>query len=99
MFKISVKFQKNRNKTVGGIAPLSIHFHCQNARKMTKFQLQKKVIKIDLTIISEPHAYLQSMIKTFVKFQKNRNETVGEVAHTKYPLSIDFHCQNTRKMP
>ena len=34
MVKTSVKFQKNLNITVGGVActryPLSIHFHCQN---------------------------------------------------------------------
>ena len=102
MMKTSVKFQKNRNKTVGGVAhtryPLSIHFHYQNARKMTKFKLQKKVSKINLRIISKPHAHLQSMTKTSVKFQKNWNKTVGGVAHTRYPLSIHFHYQNAQKM-
>ena len=102
MMKTSVKFQNNRNKTVGGVAhtryPLSIHFHYQNARKMTKFKLQKKVSKINLRIISKPHAHLQSMMKTSVKFQNNRNKTVGGVAHTRYPLSIHFHYQNARKM-
>ena len=102
MMKTSVKFQNNRNKTVGGVAhtryPLSIHFHYQNARKMTKIKLQKKVSKINLRIISKPHAHLQSMMKTSVKFQKNWNKAVGEVAHTRYPLSIHFHYQNARKM-
>ena len=41
---------------------------------------------------------LQRMVKTSVKFQKNRSKTVGGVAHTRYPLSIRFHCQNARKM-
>ena len=77
---------------------LSIHFNCQNDRKITKFKLQTKVIKINLSTISKPHAYLQSLVKISVKFQKNRNETVGGVAHTRYPLSIHFHCQNARKM-
>ena len=39
-----------------------------------------------LTIISKPHAYLQRMVKTSVKFQKNRSKTVGGVAHTRYIL-------------
>ena len=49
MAKTSGKFQNNRNKTVGGIAhtryPLPIHFHYQNARKTTKFKLQKSVLR------------------------------------------------------
>ena len=50
--------------------------------------------KNNLRIISNPHAYLQSMYKTPVKFQKNRYKTVGEVAHTRYPLSIHFDRKN-----
>ena len=65
-----------------------------NSRKMTKFS-----VKINLWIISKPHAHLQNIIKTYmyVKLQKNRNKTVGGVAHIRYPLSIHFHCQNSRK--
>ena len=55
-----------------------------------KVQIAKKVTKINLRIISKPHAYLQSMVTTSVKFQENRNKTVGGVAHTWYPLSIHF---------
>ena len=40
--------------------------------------------KNNLRIISEPHAYLQTMIKISVKFQMNRHKTVGGVAHTMY---------------
>ena len=50
----------------------------------------KKVTKINLRIISKPHAYLQSMDTTSVKFQENWNKTVGGAAHTRYPLSIHF---------
>ena len=57
-------------------------------------QLAKKVIKNNLRIISKPHAYLQTMYKTPVKFQKNRYKTVGGVAHTRYPLSIHFDSKN-----
>ena len=94
MVTTSVKFQESRNKTVEGVAlaryPLSINFHCQNARKMAKFNLQKKVTNSNLRTISKPHAYLQSMVTTSVKFQENRNKTVGGVAHARYPLSIHF---------
>ena len=78
--------------------PLPIHFHCENARKNGYVQIAKKVTKINLRIISKPHAYLQSMVTTYVKFQENRNKTVGGVAHTRYPLPIHFHCENARKM-
>ena len=41
--KTPMKFQKNRYKTVGGVAPtrypLSIHFVIDNAGKMAKFNL------------------------------------------------------------
>ena len=57
---------------------------------MAKFKLRKKVTKINLRIISKPHAYLQSMVTTSVKFQENRNKTVGGVAHTRCPQSIHF---------
>ena len=101
MVKTSVKFQKNPNITVGEVVctrdPLSIHFHCVNAEKVSKLKLRKKVSKIKLRIISKPHANLQSMVKTSVKYQKNLIITVGGVACTRYPLSIHFHGQNVRK--
>ena len=101
MVKTYVKFQKNPNITVGEVVctrdPLSIHFHCVNVEKVSKLKLRKKVSKINLRIISEPHANLQSMVKTSVKYQKNLNITVGGVACTRYPLSIHFYCQNVRK--
>ena len=53
--------------------------------------------KNNLRIISKPHAYVQTMSKTPVKFQKNRYRTVGD-AHTRYPLSINFDSKNARKM-
>ena len=54
----------------------------------------EKVIKNNLRIISKPHAYLQTMYKSLVKFQRNRHKTVGGVAHTRYPLSIHFDSKN-----
>ena len=96
--KVSKESERNCRRSCAHKAPPFIHFHCQNDRNMTKFKLQTKLIKINLSIISTPHAYLQSLVMTSVKFQKNRNETVGGVAHTRNPLSIHFHCQNARKM-
>ena len=55
----------------------------------------EKVIKNNLRFISKPHAYVQTMSKTPVKFQKNQYKTVGGDAHTRYQLSIQFD----RKMP
>ena len=49
-------------------------------------KLAKKVSKINLRIIFKPHAHLQSIVKTSVKFQKNLNKTAGGVAHTRYIL-------------
>ena len=37
------------------------------------------------------------MNKTPVKFQMNRDKTVGGVAHTVYPLSIHFDCKMPEK--
>ena len=45
------------------------------------------------------HYDLQIMTKTSVKFQKNQHKTVGGVAHTRYPVSINFDSKNARKMP
>ena len=73
--------------------PLSNHFDSKNARKMAKFNL-RKMIKNNLRIISKPHAYLQTMFKSLVMFQRNRHKTVGEVAHTRYQLSIHFDSKN-----
>ena len=48
-------------------------------------------------IISKPYAYLQTMTKTPVKFQKNRYKTVGGIAPTRYPLSIHIVIDNALK--
>ena len=50
--------------------------------------------KNNLRIISKPHAYLQTMFKSLLKFQRNRHKTVGGVAHTRYSLSIHFDSKN-----
>ena len=64
---------------------------------MAKLNLRKKVTKNNLRIISKPHAYLQTMTKTPVKFQKNRYKTVGGVALKMYPLSIHIVIDYAQK--
>ena len=90
MTKPQVKFQKNWYKTVGGVAPtrypLAIYIAIDNAQKMAKLNLRKKRKKNNLRIISKPHAYLQTITKTPVRFQKNLYNTVGGVAPTRYLL-------------
>ena len=56
-------------------------------------QTVKKVIKINLRVISKCHAHLQSLTKTPVKFQKDWDKFVGEVALTRYLMFISF-CSN-----
>ena len=101
MFKTPVKFQKNRYKTVGEDAhtryPLSIHLIIKMPEKCLSSTCGK-MIKNILRIISKPYAYLKTMYKTPVKFQKNGYKTVGGDAPTWYPLSIHFDSKNARKM-
>ena len=49
-------------------------------------------------ILKNPHAYLQTILKAHVKFQKDRPKTVGGVNETKYLLPIDFCNIRTQKM-
>ena len=55
---------------------------------MSKLKNTEKVIKNYFRILKKPHAYLQTILKTPVKFQKDRTETVGGVKGTKYPLKL-----------
>ena len=50
----------------------------------------EKSDKDNLRIVSKPHAYVQMMSKTPLKFQKNQYKTVGGDVHTRYTLSIHF---------
>ena len=74
-----------------------IHYPFTLIVKMQEKWLSSTYGKSDinnLKIISKPHAYLQTMYKSLVKFQRNRHKTVGGVAHTRYPLSIHFDSKN-----
>ena len=55
----------------------------------------EKVIKNYFRILKKPHAYLQTILKTPVKFQKDRTETVGGVKGTKYLLKTLNHAPRT----
>ena len=46
------------------------------------------MIKNNFRILKKPHAYLQTILKAPVKFQKDRTKTVGGVKGTRYLLKI-----------
>ena len=50
------------------------------------------MIKNYFRILKKPHAYLQTILNTSVKFQKDRTETVGGVKGTKYLLKTRNHA-------
>ena len=77
---------------------LPIHFCSIRTQKMSKLKMQKKVIKNYFRILKKPHAYFQAILKTHVKFQKDRPKTVGGVKGTRYLLPIDFCNIRTQKM-
>ena len=72
--------------------PLSIHFVIMLEKRLNS--TCQKSDKNNHRILSKPHAYLQTMNKTSVKFQKTRYKTVGEVAPTRNPLSIHIVIDN-----
>ena len=56
------------------------------------------MIKNNFRILEKPHAYLQTILKASVKFQKDRPKTVGGVKGTRYLLPINFCTIRTKKM-
>ena len=56
------------------------------------------MIKNNFKILKKPHAYLQTILKAPVKFQKDRPKTVGGVKGTRYLLPIYFCSIRTQKM-
>ena len=57
--------------------------------KMSKLKC-KKVTKNNFRILKKAHAYLQTISKASVKFQKDKSKTVGEVTWTRWILPIHF---------
>ena len=99
ILKALVKFQKDRTKTVGGVKGTRyLHpIHFCNIRTQ-KVKNAEKVIKKYFRILKNPPAYFQAILKTHVKFQKDRSKTVGGVKGTRYLLPIDFCNIRTQKM-
>ena len=57
---------------------------------MIKFNLRKKVTKLNLRITANCHEHIQILTKTPAKFKKKdstNSKLVGGVAFTKYPVS------------
>ena len=67
------------------------------SKKRLSSTCRKSDEKKNLRTISKPHAYLQTMTQSPVKFPKNRHKTVGGVANTRYSLSIDFDSEMMKK--
>ena len=74
ILKVPVKFEKDW-KTVGGVAGrryiLPIHFCSIRARKKSKLKMKKNVIKNNFRILKKQYAYLQTILKAPVKFEKD----------------------------
>ena len=77
ILKVPVKFQKDWPKTVGGVAGrryiLPIHFCSIRARKKSKVKNEKKKCdkKNNFRILKKQYAYLQTILKAPVKFEKD----------------------------
>ena len=56
------------------------------------------MIKNNFRILKKPHAYLQTILKAPIKFQKDRLKTVVGVKGTRYLLPIDFCNIRSKKM-
>ena len=56
------------------------------------------MIKNNFRILKKPHAYLQTILKAPVKFQKDWPKTVGGVEGTRYLLPIHFCSIRVKKM-
>ena len=100
ILKACVKFQKDRPENVG--VPhtryiLPIHFCSIRAQKKSKLKMKKNVIKNNFRILKKQYAYLQTILKAPVKFEKDWLKTVGGVAGRRYILPIHFCSIRARK--
>ena len=100
ILKAPVQFQKDRPKTVGGVKGtryLLPIYSCSIRTQKMSVKNAEKVIKNYFRILKKTHAYLQAILKTPVKFQKNQPKTVGGVKGTRYLLPIHFCSIRTQK--
>ena len=68
---------------------LPIHFCSIRARKK-QVKNAKNVIKNNFTILKKQYAYLQTILKAHVKFEKDWPKAVGGVVGRRYILPIHF---------
>ena len=73
MIKIPVKFQKDRYKTVGGVALTRFPLQTWNHAKKSKLKKAEKKIITKGFWKKHMHIFRPLMIKTPVKFQKDRS--------------------------
>ena len=100
ILKGCVKFQKDRPENVGGVACtryiLPIHF-CSIRAPKKSVKNAKNVIKNNFRILKKQYAYLQTILKVLVKFEKDWPKTVRGVAGRRYILPIHFCNIRARK--
>ena len=65
---------------------------------LPKYWSRKPVIKNNFRILKKPHAFLQTILKASVKFQKDWLKTVVGVTGTRYLLPICFCSIRTQNM-
>ena len=65
--------------------------------KKSKLKMHKNVIKNNFKILKKQYAYLQTILKAPVKFEKDWPKTVGGVAGRRYILPIHFCSIRARK--
>ena len=71
---------------------------CEISSTYSRAKNAEKVIKNTFRIMKIPHAYLQTILKASVKFQKDWPKTVGGVEGTRYLLPIHFCSIRAQKM-
>ena len=65
---------------------------------LPKYWSKKTEIKNNFSILKKTYAYLQTILKAPVKFQKDRLKTVVGVTGTRYLLPIRFCSIRTKNM-
>ena len=102
ILKAPVKFQKDRLKTVVRVTGtrylLPIRFCSIRTQKMSKLKCGKSDKNYFRILKKKTHAYLQAILKSHVKFQKDRPKTVGGVKGTRSLLPIHFCNIRTQTM-
>ena len=92
---ISSGHPKSPSKVKGTRYLVPIHFCNIRTQKMSKLKMRKKVIKNYFRFLKNPHAYLQTILKAPVKFQKDRTKPVGGIKGTRYLLKFRNYALRT----